>query len=154
MSDQSSDTDALPTATLAGEVVEAPLQPIPEYVEELVTQAKRASNRLATLSTSVKNQALLAMADALEAQSEVLLAANDRDVEAFGSAPEKQAMADRLRLTPERITDMASGLREVAKLPDPLEGCQRCGPGRTACKSAVCGFRSASLELFMSLAPM
>lgn len=122
MSDQTSDTESLPTATFAGEVVEAPLQSIPEYVEELVTQAKRASSRLATLSTSVKNHALLSMADALEAQSEVLLAANDRDVEAFGTAPEKQAMADRLRLTPERIADMASGLREVAKLPDPLGG--------------------------------
>jgi len=89
MSDQSSETDALPASTLEGEVVEAPLQPIPDYVEELVARAKRAAVRLATLSTSVKNQALL-------------------------------AMADRLRLTPARIADMASGLREVAKLPDPL----------------------------------
>ena len=39
-------------------------QSIPEYVEELVTRAREAANRLVTLSTSVKNQALLAMADA------------------------------------------------------------------------------------------
>jgi glutamate-5-semialdehyde dehydrogenase len=122
MSDQSSETDTLPTSTFSGEVVEAPLQPIPDYVEELVARAKRAAARLATLSTSVKNQALLAMADALEAQSEMLLAANDRDIDAFGSASENKAMADRLRLTPARIADMASGLREVAKLPDPLGG--------------------------------
>ncbi len=45
-------------------------QSIPDYVEGLVTRAREAANRLATLSTSLKNQALLAMADALEAQSE------------------------------------------------------------------------------------
>jgi len=122
MSDQSSETDTLPASTPSGELVEAPLQPVPDYVEDLVTRAKRAANRLATLSTSVKNQALLAMADALEAQSEMLLAANERDIDAFGAAPEKKAMADRLRLTPARIAEMAAGLREVAKLPDPLGG--------------------------------
>jgi glutamate-5-semialdehyde dehydrogenase len=68
----------------------------------------------------VKNQALLAMADALEAQSETLLAANAQDIEAFGDAPEKRTMADRLRLNEKRIADMADGIREVAKLPDPL----------------------------------
>lgn len=120
MSDHSSQIDVPSDSALSGEPAEAPLQPIPEYVDELVTRARRAANRLATLSTSVKNQALLAMADALEAQSEALLAANARDLEAFDAAPEKKAMADRLRLTPERITDMAAGLREVAKLPDPL----------------------------------
>ena len=120
MSDQSSQIDVSPDSALSTEPAEAPLQPIPEYVDELVTSARRAATRLATLSTSVKNQALLAMADALEAQSETVLAANTQDLEAFGDAPEKKAMADRLRLTPERIADMAAGLREVAKLPDPL----------------------------------
>ena len=120
MSDQSSQIDVSPDSALSTEPAEAPLQPIPEYVDELVASARRAATRLATLSTSVKNQALLAMADALEAQSETVLAANTQDLEAFGDAPEKKAMADRLRLTPERIADMAAGLREVAKLPDPL----------------------------------
>lgn len=94
-------------------------QSIPEYVEELVTRAREAANRLATLSTSVKNQALLAMADALEAQSERILDANGQDVDAFATR-DKAAMADRLRLTEARIRDMADGIREVAKLPDPL----------------------------------
>lgn len=94
-------------------------QSIPEYVEELVTRARGAANRLATLSTSVKNQALLAMADALEAQSERILDANGQDVGAFATR-DKMAMADRLRLTEARIRDMADGIREVAKLPDPL----------------------------------
>src|SRR5512146_338987 len=120
MSDQSSQIDVSPDSALSTEPAEAPLQPIPEYVDELVTSARRAATRLATLSTSVKNQALLAMADALEAQSETVLAANTRDLEAVGDAPEKKAMADRLRLTPERLADMAAGPREVAKLPDPL----------------------------------
>jgi len=95
-------------------------QSIPEYVENLVQKARQAANRLATLSTSVKNQALIAMADALGEQSAVLLAANEEDLDAFGSSPEKKAMADRLRLTPARISEMAAGIREVAKLPDPL----------------------------------
>ena len=59
------------------------------------------------------------MADALEAQSERILDANGQDIEAFAT-PEKTAMADRLRLTETRIPEMADGIREVAKLPDPL----------------------------------
>ncbi len=100
--------------------LEPVLKPIPEYVGELVTKAKRASGKLAALSTAVKNQALLAMADALDEKTEELLAENEKDLDAFGSSPEKIAMADRLRLTQERIADMAAGIREVAKLPDPL----------------------------------
>src|SRR5215510_14954601 len=104
----------------SGTSADASVQPIPQYVEELVTRARLAANRLATLSTSVKNQALLAMAEALEAESERLLAANAQDIEAFGDMPEKKAMADRLRLNEKGIAEMADGIREVAKLPDPL----------------------------------
>src|SRR5690242_5109297 len=114
-----SQADLSQAVSSPGPSAEAPV-PIPEYVEELVTHARQAANRLATLSTSVKNQALLAMADALEAHSETLLAANAQDIEAFGDTPEKKAMADRLRLTDKRIAEMADGIREVAKLPDPL----------------------------------
>jgi glutamate-5-semialdehyde dehydrogenase len=99
---------------------EPKLQLIPEYVEDLVTKAKRASGKLAALSTSVKNEALLAMAEALETKVEELLAANEKDLESFRVTPEKKAMADRLRLTEKRIAEMASGIREVAKLPDPV----------------------------------
>jgi len=120
MSEHSSQADLSPEVSTPGSSAEAPVQPIPEYVEELVTRARQAANRLAALSTSVKNQALLAMADALEAHSETLLAANVQDIEAFGDTPEKKAMADRLRLTDKRIVEMADGIREVAKLPDPL----------------------------------
>jgi glutamate-5-semialdehyde dehydrogenase len=68
---------------------ETPVQSIPEYLETLVTRARQAANRLAILPTAVKNQALIAMADALEAQTELLLAANDEDMKAFSAAPEK-----------------------------------------------------------------
>ncbi|HNO34067.1 MAG TPA: glutamate-5-semialdehyde dehydrogenase [Nitrospira sp.] len=91
-----------------------------DYVATLVKAAKGAAGRLATLSTAVKNQALLAMADGLEAQEAELLAANEKDLEQFDSTPEKAALADRLRLTAERIRDMAAGLRDIARLPDPL----------------------------------
>ncbi len=94
--------------------------PMPEYVLELVSKAQRATRRLASLSTSTKNHALLAMAEALEAKSDELLTANERDLAAFGTAPEKKAMADRLRLTEKRIGEMAAGIREVEKLPDPV----------------------------------
>jgi glutamate-5-semialdehyde dehydrogenase len=96
------------------------LKPIPQYVEELVVKAKQASRKLASVSTAVKNQALLTMAEALETKVEELLAANQKDLEAFGTDPGKKAMADRLRLTEKRIAEMAAGIREVAKLPDPL----------------------------------
>ncbi len=99
---------------------EPKLKPIPVYVEELFTKAKRASGKLAALSTGVKNQALLAMAKALEAKTEELLAANEKDLESFGDLPEKMTMADRLHLTEKRIAEMAAGIREVAMLPDPL----------------------------------
>ena len=120
LSDQSNETEAAVEPIESAGVEEVPPIPIPEYVNELVTRAKRAAGRLATLSTAVKNRALLAMAEALEEQKDALLAANELDLEAFGTEPEKKAMADRLRLTTERIVEMAAGLREVAALPDPL----------------------------------
>ena len=91
-----------------------------DYVEELVNKARAASLRLATLPTLVKDQALLAMAEGLLAKSEDILSANERDLEAFGTRKEQEAMADRLRLTPERITEMADGIREIVKLSDPV----------------------------------
>jgi glutamate-5-semialdehyde dehydrogenase len=119
-SNQSSQAEASiePIESVGAEVV-API-PIPEYVAELVMRAKGAAGRLATLSSAIKNRALLAMAEALETQKDALLAANEQDLAAFGTVPEKKAMADRLRLTAKRIAEMAAGLREVAALPDPL----------------------------------
>ncbi len=94
-----------------------------EYVEDLVKQARSAANKMASLSTAVKDQALLAMADSLVEKTEQILEANQKDLDAFQAeeqTPREPALADRLRLTPERVEDMAAGVREVAKLPDPV----------------------------------
>ena len=112
------DTTRNSAESLAGS--EGPVKQIQEYVTELVTRAREAAGRLATLSTSAKNQALVAMADALGEQAESLLAANDRDLDALGTARDTKPVADRLRLTKERIAEMAAGIQEVAKLPDPV----------------------------------
>jgi len=93
-----------------------------EYIEDLVKRAKAAAGKLAALSTTVKDQALLAMADGLEAKTEDLLTENKKDLKELEESNRGQdtAFADRLQLTPERIAEMAKGLRAVAKLPDPV----------------------------------
>ncbi len=104
-------------------VQEAEQKPTQEYVEELVKKARSAATRLVSLSTAVKDEALLAMADTVVEKTEQILAANQQDLDALegvGKGSELSALADRLRLTPERITEMAAGIREIAKLPDPV----------------------------------
>jgi len=94
-----------------------------EYVEELVKGAKAAARPVATLSTAVKDQALLAMADGLLAKTDDILAANEEDLETFrkeAKSEQDTAFADRLQLTAERIAEMADGIRHIVKLPDPV----------------------------------
>ena len=86
---------------------------------EILQRAKAASPALALLSTNDKNRALLAMADALEAHTEEILAANEADILAVKDTM-NPVMIDRLRLTKERIAGMAQGIREVVELPDPV----------------------------------
>ena len=89
-----------------------------DYVIAKATQAKTAAPQLALLPTDVKNTALLAMADALESHEADLITANQLDLRAaVGLTP---AAIDRLTLTPQRIKEMAIGLREIAALPDPV----------------------------------
>src|SRR5439155_20184412 len=95
-------------------------KPAPEYVEHLVKKARAASLRLATLPALVKDQPLLAMAEGLLAKSEDILSANERDLEAFGTRKQQEAVTDRLRLIPERITEMADGVRDIGKLAAPV----------------------------------
>ena len=87
--------------------------------QELLRRAKAAKKQVARATTEEKNQALLCMADELEAHVDDILAANAQDMErAKGTiAP---VMLDRLLLTHQRIQDMAQGIREVAQLPDPV----------------------------------
>ena len=87
--------------------------------QELLCQARQAKEAMAQAGTDTKNQALLAMADALMEGQQAILAANEADLEgARGTV--SQVMLDRLALSPERIAGMAQGIREVAALPDPV----------------------------------
>lgn len=89
-----------------------------EQITALARQARQASRALARLTTVEKNACLVAMADALEKGKDTLLKANARDTEAASDL--SPAMLDRLRLDEKRISAMATGLREVAALPDPV----------------------------------
>ena len=86
---------------------------------EILQAAKAASPALMTLSSAVKNAALFKMADALESYTEEILTANTQDVEKAKSTL-SEVMIDRLRLDEKRIKAMADGIRDVAKLPDPV----------------------------------
>ena len=87
--------------------------------QELLKTVKAAAPALAEATTAQKNQALLAMAAALEANCDEILTANRRDVAAAQGhiAP---VMIDRLALSRQRVLDMAEGVRQVAALPDPV----------------------------------
>jgi len=89
-----------------------------DYVVQKAAQAKAAARQLAILPTAVKNKALLAMADALEAREAEMLEANKKDLAAASGL--SKAAIDRLMLNTKRIKEMAVGLREVAALPDPV----------------------------------
>jgi glutamate-5-semialdehyde dehydrogenase len=85
--------------------------------QEKLLRAREASAKLAQLSTHEKNALLLAIADAIEAQAQSILAANREDMESCGL---EGAMRDRLLLTPARVQEMAKGVRDVAALADPI----------------------------------
>lgn len=86
---------------------------------DILKQAKAAKSELAKLGSEDKNNALLAMADALEENCAAILEENKKDVEA---ARDKitDVMIDRLSLDEGRIKGMADGIRDVVKLPDPV----------------------------------
>ncbi len=86
---------------------------------EILKRAKAASTSLSLLSAKEKNAALLAMADALEQNTQEILSANQADIAAV-EGQMNSVMIDRLRLTKERIAGMAEGIREVVELPDPV----------------------------------
>ena len=89
-------------------------------IAELGRRAKAASRILATASTAQKDAALLAAADALVAATTDILAANATDVARAEADGVGSTVVDRLRLDEKRIASMASGLRQVASLPDPV----------------------------------
>ena len=93
---------------------------IKQTIESRAKKAKKASVKLATLSTVIKNDALLKMAVALEQNKEEILKANKIDVEAAKAKGVRKSYIDRLTLNDKRIADMAEGLRQTAALPDPI----------------------------------
>lgn len=86
---------------------------------DILKQAKAAGSELAKLSSEDKNNALLAMADALEENCRAILEENKKDVEA-ARGKITDVMIDRLSLDKSRIKGMADGIRDVVKLPDPV----------------------------------
>ena len=91
---------------------------ISSYFATLGAAARGAAVELAKAPTQAKNAALLAIAARIEAGAADLLSANQRDLD--GAAGLDSAMRDRLALNPQRVAAMATGLREVAALADPI----------------------------------
>ncbi|MFD3921412.1 glutamate-5-semialdehyde dehydrogenase [Streptomyces sp. NPDC058595] len=83
-------------------------------------RARSAAADLAPLPRSVKDDALLAIADALEVRTQEIIKANGEDVERAREAGTSEAIIDRLTLTPERVRAIAADVRDVAALPDPV----------------------------------
>ncbi|WP_067568823.1 glutamate-5-semialdehyde dehydrogenase [Nocardia acidivorans] len=96
------------------------LDNVREVVHAAARRARVASRTLAQLTTAQKDAALHAAADALLAAKDRLLIANGEDIELARAGGTAEAQLDRLRLTEARIDGIASGLRQVAGLPDPV----------------------------------
>lgn len=87
--------------------------------QEILEAARLAKVQMAQADTQKKNAALHAMADWLVSETNTILAANEADL-ITSKDKISEVMQDRLRLTKERIADMAEGIRQVAELPDPV----------------------------------
>ena len=90
------------------------------YMQMLGRLAKSASREAAKLGTKAKNRGLLAVANELIEERELILQENAKDIEAAKAKGVKQSLIDRLALTEQRIEDMAEGLRQIAALDDPI----------------------------------
>ncbi|EKO17008.1 glutamate-5-semialdehyde dehydrogenase [Leptospira kirschneri] len=91
-----------------------------EYVQDLCSRAKKASKILKQLSSSKKNKILLSLADLLEKRKTEILSANELDLKDGKEKQLSSALIDRLLLNEKRIFTMASAVREIAALPDPI----------------------------------
>lgn len=93
---------------------------IKKYMTEVGQQARAAARELNRANTGQKNAALLAMAEAIEARQQELLAANKKDMDAGAANGLDDALLDRLALNEERIAGMAEGIRQIVALADPV----------------------------------
>jgi glutamate-5-semialdehyde dehydrogenase len=101
--------------------VHAPSAPdLRQQVHHAARRARVAARVLASLPTVAKDQALFVAAEAVVANTDRILAANAEDLNAARADETPTAMIDRLALDPKRIDGIAAGLRQVARLPDPV----------------------------------
>ena len=89
-------------------------------IKTLALQCRDAARQLGLLSSTARSVLLQSMAGALEDDADVILAANERDLQAARDKGVGSAMLDRLALNPQRLAGVANALREVAALPDPV----------------------------------
>jgi glutamate-5-semialdehyde dehydrogenase len=89
-------------------------------IEELGIKIKSASKEISKLSSTTKNTFLLKLADSLEQNTDRIISENNRDLAKAKEHGISEIMVDRLRLSANRISDMALGLRQIAELPDPV----------------------------------
>src|SRR3954462_6698055 len=106
-------TDAVRSDAPAGDAVR-------EAVHAVCLRAREAARELATASGAAKTTALLAVADALEAASDRIVAANAEDLDRGRRDGLAESLLDRLRLDRQRVTAIADAVRHVAALPDPV----------------------------------
>ena len=93
---------------------------VSELMIEAGQKARAASRRMAAASTADKNNALLRLAELLEAKKEAIFAANERDLARAKKNGLKESFVDRLRVTEKVLRLMAEGARQTAALPDPV----------------------------------
>lgn len=93
---------------------------IRQYCKDIGQQAKQAARHMARATTAEKNQALTNIANALRANKETIIAANQEDLANGQQNGLDAALLDRLELTPSRFDDMVEGLSQIEKLPDPV----------------------------------
>lgn len=96
------------------------MQTVADELEKKGKAARKAARELAKTTGNVKNQALLNIADGLKYRQEEILAANEKDCEAGRQNGLSESLLDRLLLNPERLDGIASEVRNVAMLPDPV----------------------------------
>ena len=97
-----------------------PVSDVAAYMQETGAKARAASRQLAAAPTAMKDAALNAIADDLDATRDALMAENRKDLEAGRQKGLDAALLDRLELNASRIDGMIEGLRQIAGLPDPV----------------------------------
>ncbi|GHE88743.1 glutamate-5-semialdehyde dehydrogenase [Thalassotalea profundi] len=89
-------------------------------IETSAKQARIAARQVAQLNTNEKNQLLLKIASSIENNSDAILKANNKDIDAGKAKGLSESMLDRLLLTPQRIADIAHAIKEIIALADPI----------------------------------